>query len=152
VGSTEYGLGNPNVDGFYLDDHWTNGRPSEETWSCSKRGTGAGKCAGFSKADSDKMDSAWAVNMAAVQTAIVNQSGYDWQNFQTLRTPDKNSCSSFLRAECQSDSKAQTSAVQFGMSYKFKQDYSGGNLTNFEMDLGIFLTSRGPYSWLGYGW
>ena len=30
--------------------------------------------------------------------------------------------------------------------------YAGLNLTNFDMDLGIFLASRGPYSWLGYGW
>ena len=25
-------------------------------------------------------------------------------------------------------------------------------LTNFELDLGFFLASRGPYAWLGYGW
>jgi hypothetical protein len=26
------------------------------------------------------------------------------------------------------------------------------NLTNFEMDLAVFLATRGPYSWLGYDW
>jgi hypothetical protein len=25
-------------------------------------------------------------------------------------------------------------------------------LTNFELDLGVFLASRGPYAWLGWGW
>jgi hypothetical protein len=48
IGGKEYGLGNEAVDGFYLDDSWSDA-PSEEEWPCSKRGTGAGKCAGFSK-------------------------------------------------------------------------------------------------------
>lgn len=35
---------------------------------------------------------------------------------------------------------------------KYKPDFSGGDLTNFEMDLGVFLATRGDYAWLGYGW
>jgi hypothetical protein len=31
VAGATYGLGNPNVDGFYLDDHWHDA-PSEEAW------------------------------------------------------------------------------------------------------------------------
>ena len=43
----------------------------------------------------------------------------------------------------------QTHAMQYGISYKYNQDFSGGNLTNFDMNLGMFLASRGPYAWLG---
>jgi len=61
-------------------------------------------------------------------------------------------CATFLRDQCQNGSEAQANAVQFGMSYRYNHDHSGGNLTNFAMDLGIFMASRGPYAWLGYGW
>ena len=43
----------------------------------------------------------------------------------------------------------QTHAMQYGISYKYNQDFSGGNLTNFDMNLGMFMASRGPYAWLG---
>ena len=46
----------------------------------------------------------------------------------------------------------QTHATQYGLGYRFAPDFSGGNLTNFAMDLAIFLATRGPFSWLGYGW
>ena len=46
----------------------------------------------------------------------------------------------------------QTTAIQWGIGYQFKKDFSGGSLTHFPMDLASFLVARGPYSWLGYGW
>ena len=46
----------------------------------------------------------------------------------------------------------QTAAMQYGISYRYNSDHSGGNLTNFNMDLGIFLATRGDYAWLGYDW
>jgi len=88
IGGTEYGLGNPNVDGFYLDDSWGSA-PSEEAWPCSPRGTGAGKCAGLSDADIRDMRTGWQHNFITVQTAIVNYQGFDWQNFHTMRTPSQ---------------------------------------------------------------
>lgn len=57
-----------------------------------------------------------------------------------------------MKSACKSDSKFQTHAVQYGIGYKYWPDFSGGNLTHFELDLGIFLAVRGNYSWLGYGW
>ena len=65
-------------------------------------------------------------------------------------TPSKGAaCSSFLRGACQEGSAVQTHAMQYGISYKYNQDFSGGNLTNFDMNLGMFMASRGPYAWLG---
>jgi len=57
-----------------------------------------------------------------------------------------------MKSSCSNTSTLQTHATQYGIGYKYFPDFSGGNLTNFEMDLGVFLAVRGPYSWLGYGW
>eukprot|EP00039_Didymoeca_costata_P002169 m.57998 g.57998 ORF g.57998 m.57998 type:complete len:517 (-) comp11147_c0_seq1:29-1579(-) len=151
IGGSTYGLGNENVDGFYLDDHWTD-RPSEENYPCSTRGTGAGKCAGLSKNETIKMQAAWQFNMNAVEAAIVENGGFDWQNFRTDETPDKLSCASHIRNECTNSSDAQTTATYYRIGYQYNKDYTNGTLTNFDMDLAVFLTIRGPYSWLGYGW
>ena len=42
--------------------------------------------------------------------------------------------------------------MQYGIGYQYNHDFSNGTLTQFDMDLGVFLATRGPYSWLGYGW
>ena len=99
------------------------------------------------------MTKGWASNMQAVQTAIVTQDGFDWQNFQGARTPSEgDKCSAFFRSACQEGSHIQSNAIQYGLQYKYTKDFSSGNLTNFDMDLAVFLASRGPYAWLGYGW
>ena len=77
--------------------------------------------------------------------AQVAQNGFDWQNFHGASTPPKGEkCASFLRSACTAGSSIQSNAVQFGLKYKYKPDFSGGNLTQFNMDLGVFLASRGP--------
>ena len=68
-------------------------------------------------------------------------------------TPAKGAaCTDFLRSSCASDSFIQRNAVQYTISHQFTDAFKTLNLTNFEMDLAIFLASRGNYSWLGYGW
>jgi len=74
VGGTDYGLGNPNIDGFFFDDQWRNG-PSEEAWPISPRGTGANRSAGLVRAEIDKMNAAWEINMEAVKGATVEKGG-----------------------------------------------------------------------------
>ena len=117
VSGTAYGLDNPNVDGFFLDDTWRGGSPSEQAWPCSKRGTGAGRCAGLTSAQRSEMVPAWRSNMDAVETAIVEHDGFAWQNFYcidgssdgiacrsstpSIFSPFCGACSAFLRASCQ---------------------------------------------------
>ena len=43
-------------------------------------------------------------------------------------------------------------AVHYADAFADNHDFSNGTLTQFGMDLGVFLATRGPYSWLGYGW
>lgn len=152
IGGATYGLGNANVDGFYLDDNWGRPSPSEEAFPCSPRGTGKGRCVGYTKEDLAAMQKAWASNMEAVQTAIVAHKGFDWQNFHSIRTPQQGQCAGWIRSQCKSDSEVQTNAMQYGIGYQYNHDFSNGTLTQFDMDLGVFLATRGPYSWLGYGW
>ena len=87
IGGTTYGLGNPNVDGFYLDDDWNYQNrpnklpsPSEEAWPCTPRGTGAGRCSGFDNSELFRISKAWQTNMDAVETAIVEKKGFAVSN------------------------------------------------------------------------
>ena len=113
------------------------------------------------------MESAWLRNIEAVEAAIVHGNGFTWQSFNCIDgsslqvggghcrapTPTKGKpCAEFLRSSCASDSFIQRNAVQYTISHEFTDKFTGLNLTNFEMDLAIFLASRGPHSWLGYGW
>ena len=111
------------------------------------------------------MNKSWRANMDSVEEAIVSKGGFGWQSFRCIdgshdgiacrpQTPKRGAaCSSFLREQCEPDSLAQTAAVQYQISHQFNAAHSAApNLTNFEMDLGMFLASRGNYSWLGYGW
>ena len=61
-------------------------------------------------------------------------------------------CTDFLRSSCATDSFIQRNAVQYTISHELIDGSSALNLTNFEMDLAVFLASRGDFSWLGYGW
>lgn len=63
------------------------------------------------------MQASWASNMKAVQTAIVQKGGFDWQNFRSVGRPNKEKCAEFLRAACIKGSEMQTAAVQFGMGF-----------------------------------
>ena len=148
IGGSKLGLGSPDIDGFFLDDQWSSKGPSETPFPCTPRGTGAGRCARLSPAELSDLIDAWKSNMDAVQASIVAQGGYDWQNFRSVRTPQKAACAAFLREACSNGSQVQSSAMQFWLSYEFNADKSGVNLTSFAMDLGVFLAARGPYAWL----
>ena len=73
----------------------------------------------------------------ACQKAIVDHGGFNWQLFKTASTPSKAQCASFMRGACKSDSQMQTAAVKYSIGYKYFPDFSGGNLTHFDLDLGI---------------
>ena len=88
MGGKTYGLGNKNVDGFFLDDNWHNS-PSEEAWPISPRGTGKGRGAGLTPQEIKEMNGNWSEHMDACQQAIVDHDGFNWQLFKGARTPKK---------------------------------------------------------------
>ena len=40
----------------------------------------------------------------------------------------------------------------FEIGFNFTADHKTYSLTDFDLDLGLFLTSRQEFWWLGYGW
>ena len=99
-------MGNPAIDGLFLDDFWTN-FPYKLPWAtdpkrdCSLSPTGgptevAGGCIdamGLSAADVQDIASNWQVTMRAVFAKIVTMKGFAWQLFhqpdQKLSTSTK---------------------------------------------------------------
>ena len=59
----------------------------------------------------------------------------------------KGSCATDIRSMCTATSPAQTRAMGYGMSGQ--PHIRSGDLMQ---DLASFLLTRGPYSWLGWGW
>jgi hypothetical protein len=96
-------LKNKNVDGYYLDDYWSEAAgPSEEAWPCTPRGSGAGKCSNFTGQELKESVGNWSLTMKAAQAKIRSLNGFDWQSFRTLRRPLNSSngsaCSTFMRS------------------------------------------------------
>jgi hypothetical protein len=127
-------------------------QPSEEAWPVSPRGTGAGRSAGLTKEESEYIHGNHTRNMAACQAAIVDNGGFNWQLLKTTGTPSASQCAEKIRASCNESSLEQTAAMMYKITYNFTGNYTGVALTQFPMDLGFFLLTRGPYAWLGYGW
>ena len=79
------------------DDTWSSHGPSEENKSA------VFQC-GMSAADVTAMTSAWSDNMAAVQTAIIKQGGFNEQlmhgEYHVHQAQKVPPCASFLRDAC----------------------------------------------------
>lgn len=95
-------LQNPNVDGYYLDDFWTEAAgPSEEAWPCTPRGSGAGKCSNFTAQELKDSVGNWSLTMATAQAKIRSLNGFDWQSFRNVRRPGNSTeCTAFLDSAC----------------------------------------------------
>merc|ERR1712070_12999 len=92
-------------------------------------------------------------NMEACQRSIVAHGGFDWQLFEYASTPSKGKCAAYFRGACQTDSKEQTAAFQFGTSISYYVSKpQPWTFASAELDLATFLAARGPYAWLGYSW
>ena len=149
MGSDSRGLGNPNVDGFFIDDLWKEDGPSES-------GKNAVEDMGLSTNDMLAIQKAWGANMDAVQGTILNSSGFDWQMFdvghRTNAGPpfQKENCTTYMReTACKPDSALQKQSMFYGFT---DHTVSKSKLPYFKQDLASFLLIRGPYAWLGYSW
>ena len=146
MNSSAFGLGNPLVDGFYLDDYW------DETAGPSEMDGGALADMGLAPAEVAGITAAWRSNMAACQAAIVENGGFNWQLFESERAPAQPQCASFLRDACRPGSKMQTRAVQLAPSVNKNKIPQPWTFNHIGQDVATFLLARGDYSWLGYGW
>ena len=68
------GLGNPNIDGYFLDDGWSASGPSEEDNNCTA-------AMGLTAQDVSDLTAAWKKNLATVHETINTMGGFSWDQF-----------------------------------------------------------------------
>ena len=151
--------GNSIIDGFFIDDDWSNTQGSIASWMpstgfCNTYNTFGGateedyKCAqdmGLNASDVNDITVAWKNTMNMTHHSLVKNGGFDWQLLTGVKSPNKTLCTSWLEGNGAKGLKDK--AIQ----YSFTVD---GNIqwTQFDVDLAMFLLVRGDYAWLGYGW
>eukprot|EP00051_Salpingoeca_urceolata_P001440 m.41044 g.41044 ORF g.41044 m.41044 type:complete len:513 (+) comp11424_c0_seq1:48-1586(+) len=149
MNGADFGMGNPLVSGFYLDDRWSPGRgPSEENRS-------AVEDIGLSPQDVQDITNGWEHNMQACQRALVDAGGWNWQLFQDRlgsAPPTKDQCTAYFHDACQPGSQQQTHAWLFKSVVSVTKQPAPWKMKDPELDLATFLLARGPHAWIGYGW
>eukprot|EP00040_Diaphanoeca_grandis_P005810 m.34623 g.34623 ORF g.34623 m.34623 type:complete len:429 (+) comp17008_c1_seq1:66-1352(+) len=146
------GAGNPNISGFYFDDQWTMGGPSEMSGKAS---------VDMALSTKDLTDLVTSFNwlMSNAYQAILDRGKFTWNQFYNygsawIDCPDplvtQANCAADIRALCAPDSPGQ----KFAMLYAFAPGCHGStsNITDPEQDIANFLLVRGPHAWLGHGW
>ncbi len=150
------GLGNANIDGFYVDDTWVNFQQEVQSWQppegfCDHWITGGASeedlyCvsdSGLSQQDVTDITVNWAATMLEAAQAIRAHGGWAWYMLLPLHAPDRESCSFFFR----------TADIHINASILFEWTSPGTYpLPNVDVDIASFMLVRGPYAWLGYGW
>ena len=161
INGSRFGLANPAVDGFFLDDMWlpaTNTPPGQAPGPTEETPNGLSAC-GMTPADVDEMTAAWRRNHIAVQHQIADNGGMYWGGFNetfrrvgSLRTDNTTACSAMLRAACQADSPEQTGPTLHFLEVNVTKRSQGPwqqTAASVLRDLVSFLIMRGPHAWLG---
>lgn len=155
------GLGNPNIDGFFIDDFWCSNLLNKERGlgPCNDPVQGptevdANNQADMALSDEDikELTLAWEDNMGAAQKKILELGGYTWSlipgqsnaNASPLLL-NKENCETLLKQACQKESQWQKLPLLFGLTV------NGTNILQLKEDMAFFLLARGPYAWLGWG-
>ena len=152
--SNTTGLGNPNIDGFYIDDHWTNYSVTAKTKSstgCDSDPFGGPSeiwpnCTldmGLTQKNVTDIYNGWEISMTTAQKTIVENNGFEWHLFSIEKTPDNSSCTTWFR-----DTGMKLNQTVLMLQYSTLNDTQ----IQFEIDLATFLLVRGDYAWLGYYW
>jgi len=173
------GLGNPNVDGFYVDDSWSTGRHKHfdnSTWhSCDSGPIGGATeeekhCSvdmGLTAQDVAEITGNWSITKQQAQTAVLANKGFLWGSYSMFvstgartfdppatrrpgSTDPRTTCTAWMREACNVDSRQQNSALLFEFTRKTFHDPFP--LPAVVEDVAMFLLSRGPFAWLGHNW
>ena len=169
INGSRFGLANPAVDGFFLDDQWvpttntckvgnTSGCPPGFTPGPSEETPNGLSACGMTNADVDEMTAAWRRNHIAVQHQIADNGGMYWGGFNetfhrvgSVRTDNKTACSAMLRAACHADSAEQAGPTFHYLEVNVTKVPTPWQQTapSVLRDLASFLLMRGPQAWLG---
>jgi hypothetical protein len=141
---SETGLLHPAVDGFFIDDTWSQNGAGDLDGSEIHD-------IGLSATDLGDLRTSWVTNMDTVKAAILANKGFIWQqmiNNGTCAGPynSKATCAAKLRAACRPNPIYQHGALFYGLG-------SPADPTpELQQHVASFLLMRGPYAWLGYSW
>lgn len=139
------------VTGYYVDDDWSEKGPSEmDPDSCEKMG--------MSPSDIAAMTAAWSSNQQTWRDALVAKGLFEWfllyGGQQTApgqnQTCGKCTCQSYLEAQCGPLAGSQNGTLFYG--YSRTQHSVPFPLPTPTQDLTMFMLSRGPFAFFGYGW
>jgi len=165
ITNVESGIGNPNIDGMFMDDFWCSNLLCEENPNsglpcpCTDPVQGASEVDAYQQADMGLSDEdikdlaiAWDENMEAIQKAILDKGGYTWSLIHGQSNANaspqllsQDMCADLLRTACVVDSEWQVSSKLFGLTIVDNEP------SQVEEDVAFFLLARGPYAWLGWG-
>ena len=166
----ETGLGNANVDGFYLDDGWTNKPSPVPSWApptyrqCDMAEHGGATeedffCTvdmGLSAEDVNDIKGNWSETIQQVHAAALRVNGFTWSQFlangvfsMDLDDP-RAKCATRLRQQCQPGNRWHESALMY--EFTRKKFHDPFPLPYINEDTASFLLVRGPYAWLGFSW
>ena len=145
------GMGNPLLDGVYVDDDWSSSGPSEMDKDAVEK-------MGMSPEDVSAMRTAWLFNQQAWRDALVSASKFEWFLFyggqQTApgqnQTCGQCTCQTYLEKNCGEYSPSQNGTLFYG--YSRISHSNPFPLPSPDQDLAAFLLTRGQYSYFGYGW
>ena len=155
------GLGNQNINGFFIDDFWCSDLLNKERGDgpCNDPVQGPTEVDRYSQIDMNLSDQdikdltlAWEDNMGQAQQRILDMGGYTWSLIPgqenanaspVLLSPDN--CVSLLTQACSEQSAWQKLPFLFGLKV------NGSDILQVKEDVVFFLLARGPYAWLGWG-
>jgi len=136
---SQNGVLNPAIDGFFFDDNWSTAGPDEEDPNCIPM-------IGLSKQDIVDNMNAWSATLNAIFPVLIKNNAYIWQLItDTLGHNNftRNQCAQWLGQNCGPNSPLLQRPFEFGFSMP---------LNTVDQDVAMFLLTRGPYAWIGYGW
>ena len=149
-------LGNPGIDGLYVDDFWGAAGPSEMD-------PAAVEDMGLSVADVADMAAAYRWVLKQAGAAVTAAGKWTWSEFlnndpfQYINggCPQpwvkKETCAADLRLLCNASAPAQTRTLLYGFAPGCPS-LDPSHLTSPQEDIANFQLVRGPYAFLGSGW
>jgi len=138
---SQNGVLNPAIDGIFFDDNWSKAGPDEEDPKCIE-------ACGLTTQDIDQLMNAWSATLEATFTALIKNNAFVWQLItDTLGRNNftRPQCTQWLQQNCGPNSPLLQRPFEFGFTMPIP-------LTSVEQDVAMFLLTRGPYAWIGYGW
>lgn len=152
------GAGNPLVGGFYVDDSWGPGGPTEMEGH-------AVVDMGLSQADVDAITSGYAWAQQQLYAVILARGKFIWDLFLNIDPyaplngdcPQpwvrNATCATDLRRLCNPDNQTVLDrALLYGFSPGSCTGTDPANLVEAAQDVANFLLIRGPHAYLGNGW